>query len=149
VAASQQRLQAPASHKPPPPHALSPPPPQGAKKPVIYLGGGCLDASEEVREFVAHTRIPVASTLMGLGVYPSDDPLSLNMLGMHGTVYANYAVDQADLLVAMGVRWAAGRGAARAIECGRASRCTVHQGSVPGMRPRWPSRRRPPRAGGP
>eukprot|EP00877_Chromochloris_zofingiensis_P001540 jgi/Chrzof1/11387/Cz05g34270.t1 len=78
---------------------------KGAKKPVIYLGGGCLDASEEVREFVSKTGLPVASTLMGLGVYPGSDPLALQMLGMHGTVYANYAVDQADLLIALGVRF--------------------------------------------
>ncbi len=49
--------------------------------------------------------IPVASTLMGLGSFPQDDPLALHMLGMHGTVYANYAVDQADLLIALGVRF--------------------------------------------
>ena len=78
---------------------------------MVYLGGGCSDASEEVREFIARARLPVASTLMGLGVYPSSDELSLNMLGMHGTVYANYSVDQADLLVALGVRWGAGGGA--------------------------------------
>lgn len=61
---------------------------------IIYLGGGCLDAAAEVRAFVAATGIPVAQTLMGLGAYPVADPLSLQMLGMHGTVYANYAVDQ-------------------------------------------------------
>lgn len=61
---------------------------------VVYLGGGCLDAGKEVREFVQRTQIPVAQTLMGLGTYPVADPLSLQMLGMHGTVYANYAIDQ-------------------------------------------------------
>jgi hypothetical protein len=61
---------------------------------VIYLGGGTLDASPEVREFVSRTGIPVVSTLMGLGSFPSTDPLALQMLGMHGTVYANYSVDQ-------------------------------------------------------
>jgi glyoxylate carboligase len=61
---------------------------------VVYLGGGCLDASPEVREFIKHTNIPVASTLMGLGTYPATDPLALQMLGMHGTVFANYSVDQ-------------------------------------------------------
>jgi acetolactate synthase-1/2/3 large subunit len=76
-----------------------------AKKPVLYVGGGCLDASEELREFVRHTGIPVAQTLMGLGTFPASDPLALQMLGMHGTVAANFAVDQADLLLAFGVRF--------------------------------------------
>ncbi|CAK9183180.1 unnamed protein product [Ilex paraguariensis] len=76
-----------------------------AKKPVLYVGGGCLNSSEELRHFVELTRIPVASTLMGLGTYPCSDELSLHMLGMHGTVYANYAVDRSDLLLAFGVRF--------------------------------------------
>ena len=53
----------------------------------------------------ARPGIPVTMTLMGLGAFPSDDPLSLDMLGMHGSVYANYAVDEADLLLAFGVRF--------------------------------------------
>lgn len=61
---------------------------------MIYCGGGTLDAAPELREFVKRTGIPVASTLMGLGSFPGTDPLALQMLGMHGTVYANYAVDQ-------------------------------------------------------
>ncbi|KAL2613292.1 hypothetical protein R1flu_024984 [Riccia fluitans] len=76
-----------------------------AKKPVVYSGGGCNHASEELREFVELTGIPITTTLMGLGSYPGSDPLCLQMLGMHGTVYANYAVDQADLLLAFGVRF--------------------------------------------
>ncbi|PSR89456.1 Acetolactate synthase, partial [Actinidia chinensis var. chinensis] len=76
-----------------------------AKKPVLYVGGGCLNSSEELRRFVELTGIPVASTLMGLGSYPCSDELSLQMLGMHGTVYANYAVDRSDLLLAFGVRF--------------------------------------------
>nr|ACD62497.1 acetolactate synthase [Bassia scoparia] len=76
-----------------------------AKKPVLYVGGGCLNSGEELRKFVELTGIPVASTLMGLGAYPCNDDLSLHMLGMHGTVYANYAVDKADLLLAFGVRF--------------------------------------------
>jgi acetolactate synthase-1/2/3 large subunit len=78
-----------------------------AKKPVIYAGGGVItgDASDELRELVRKTGIPVTMTLMGLGAYPGDDRLSLDMLGMHGSVYANYAVDQADLLIAIGVRF--------------------------------------------
>ncbi|XP_022135133.1 acetolactate synthase 3, chloroplastic-like [Momordica charantia] len=76
-----------------------------SKKPVLYVGGGCLNSSEELRRFVGLTGIPVASTLMGLGAYPCNDELSLQMLGMHGTVYANYAVDKSDLLLAFGVRF--------------------------------------------
>src|SRR5207247_214867 len=78
-----------------------------SKRPVIYAGGGVImgDASAEVRELSRKTGIPVTMTLMGLGAYPNDAPLSLDMLGMHGSVYANYAVDQADLLLAFGVRF--------------------------------------------
>ncbi|XP_042489135.1 acetolactate synthase 2, chloroplastic-like [Macadamia integrifolia] len=76
-----------------------------SKKPVLYVGGGCLNSSEELRRFVELTGIPVASTLMGLGAYPTRDELSLQMLGMHGTVYANYAVEKSDLLLAFGVRF--------------------------------------------
>ena len=78
-----------------------------AKRPVIYAGGGLItgDASAELRELVKKTGIPITMTLMGLGVYPGTDELSLDMLGMHGSVYANYAVDEADLLIALGVRF--------------------------------------------
>ena len=64
-----------------------------------------MNSSEELRRFVELTGVPVASTLMGLGAYPIADENSLQMLGMHGTVYANYAVDKADLLLAFGVRF--------------------------------------------
>nr|WOV65537.1 acetolactate synthase 6 [Linum usitatissimum] len=76
-----------------------------SKKPVLYVGGGCLNSSNELSRFVELTGIPVASTLMGLGSYPVGDELSLQMLGMHGTVYANYAVEHSDLLLAFGVRF--------------------------------------------
>ncbi|KAJ6418084.1 hypothetical protein OIU84_001466 [Salix udensis] len=76
-----------------------------SKKPVLYVGGGCLNSSEELKRFVELTGIPVASTLMGLGAFPVGDELSLQMLGMHGTVYANYAVDKSDMLLAFGVRF--------------------------------------------
>ncbi len=78
-----------------------------AKRPVIYAGGGVIagEASGELRELVRRTGIPVTMTLMGLGAFSADDPLCLDMLGMHGSVYANYAVDQADLLLAIGVRF--------------------------------------------
>ena len=77
------------------------------KRPVIYSGGGVImgDASPELRELVRKTKIPVTMTLMGLGAFPNEEPLSLDMLGMHGSVYANLAVDQADLLLAFGVRF--------------------------------------------
>ena len=78
-----------------------------AKRPVIYAGGGIIsgDASEELRALAKKTGIPVTMTVMGLGAFPSDSPLTLDMLGMHGSVYANYAVEQADLLIALGVRF--------------------------------------------
>ena len=76
-----------------------------SKKPVLYVGGGCVDAGEEIKELVRLTGIPVAQTLMGLGSFPEEDPLALQMLGMHGTVVANYAVNEADLLLAFGVRF--------------------------------------------
>nr|AFK80029.1 acetohydroxyacid synthase [Lobosphaera incisa] len=76
-----------------------------AKRPTLYVGGGALDSSAELREFVRLTDIPVAQTLMGLGTFPEEDPLALQMLGMHGTVYANYAVNDSDLLLAFGVRF--------------------------------------------
>lgn len=78
-----------------------------AKRPVIYAGGGIIaaNASDELRELVKKTGIPITSTVMGLGAFPSDDSLSLDMLGMHGSVYANYAVNESDLLIALGVRF--------------------------------------------
>ena len=78
-----------------------------ARRPVIYAGGGIVtaEASEALRTLVQKTGIPVTTTLMGLGTYPGSDRLSLDMLGMHGSVYANLAVDQADLLLALGVRF--------------------------------------------
>ncbi|RVW40147.1 Acetolactate synthase 2, chloroplastic [Vitis vinifera] len=76
-----------------------------SKRPVVYAGGGCMNCSEELRRFVGLTGIPVASTLMGLGIFACTDDLSLHMLGMHGTIQANYAVDRSDLLLAFGVRF--------------------------------------------
>lgn len=78
-----------------------------AKRPVIYAGGGVIasEASAELRELVKRTGIPVTMTVMGLGAFPNSDPLSLDMLGMHGSVYANYAVRDCDLLIALGVRF--------------------------------------------
>ena len=78
-----------------------------ARRPVIYAGGGVIQAgaSAELRKLVEKTGIPITTTVMGLGAYPGTDELSLDMLGMHGSVYANYAVDQADLLIGLGVRF--------------------------------------------
>ncbi|MBT5652817.1 MAG: acetolactate synthase large subunit, partial [Nitrospina sp.] len=80
---------------------------QTAKRPIIYAGGGIISsgASEELRAFAKKTGIPVTTTAMGLGAFPSNDPLSLRMLGMHGAVYANIAINHADLVIAMGVRF--------------------------------------------
>jgi acetolactate synthase-1/2/3 large subunit len=78
-----------------------------AERPVIYAGGGIGigRAIHAFRQFVAETAIPVVSTLKGLGAIPTDEPLFLGMLGMHGTRAANSAVQQADLLVAVGARF--------------------------------------------
>lgn len=76
-----------------------------SKRPMLYVGGGCVDAYPELAEFVEKTKIPVVQTLMGLGAFSEQDPLALQMLGMHGTVAANYAVHEADLLLAIGVRF--------------------------------------------
>ncbi|MGE3780604.1 MAG: biosynthetic-type acetolactate synthase large subunit [Pirellulaceae bacterium] len=78
-----------------------------AKRPIIYAGGGIIasEASSELREFARKTNIPVTMTVMGLGAFPSDDSLSMDMLGMHGSVYSNWAVRDCDLLIALGVRF--------------------------------------------
>lgn len=78
-----------------------------AAKPVIYAGGGVIlsNASNELRRLAKKTNIPVTMTLMGLGCFPGTDPLSLGMLGMHGTYRANMAVTHCDLLIAVGARF--------------------------------------------
>jgi acetolactate synthase I/II/III large subunit len=78
-----------------------------AKRPVLYVGGGVVlgDASEELRALASSDRFPVTSTLMGLGSFPSEGPQWLGMLGMHGTRTANYSMDQADLICAIGARF--------------------------------------------
>jgi acetolactate synthase I/II/III large subunit len=78
-----------------------------ARKPILYTGGGVINAnaSEELRELAAADRFPVTSTLMGLGAYPASGEQWLGMLGMHGTRAANYAMDEADLIVAIGSRF--------------------------------------------
>jgi acetolactate synthase-1/2/3 large subunit len=76
-------------------------------RPVIYAGGGVITAGahEELRQLAELLLAPVATTLMGLGGFPGNHPLSLGMLGMHGTKYANYAVCECDLLIAVGARF--------------------------------------------
>ena len=78
-----------------------------AKRPVIYCGGGIIsgEASAELLEFAERAQIPVTTTLMGVGAFPETHPLSLKWLGMHGTVAANNAANEADLLFALGVRF--------------------------------------------
>ncbi len=78
-----------------------------AQRPVIYFGGGAIlsGAAEELLRFVELLRVPTTYTLMGIGGIPGDHPLSLGMLGMHGTYRANLAVDECDVLVAIGARF--------------------------------------------
>jgi acetolactate synthase I/II/III large subunit len=78
-----------------------------ARRPVIYAGGGVVNAnaSAELRELCLSDRLPVTCTLMGLGAFPAPHEQWLGMLGMHGTRAANYAMDEADLIVAIGARF--------------------------------------------
>ncbi len=78
-----------------------------AKKPVLYVGGGATlsDTSEELGKLAEMIQAPVTTTLMGMACFPKRHPLSLGMLGMHGTYYANMAVTNSDLLVAIGARF--------------------------------------------
>jgi len=78
-----------------------------AERPLIYAGGGVISAgaADALREFVHAFGVPVTTTLMGLGAYDTTDPLSLHMLGMHGTAFANYAIDDCDFLFAIGSRF--------------------------------------------
>ena len=78
-----------------------------AERPVIYVGGGVRYAlaHRELFELATKINAPVTTTLMGIGCFPEDHPLSLGMLGMHGTKYANYAVQESDLLMAVGARF--------------------------------------------
>ncbi|MEK6805480.1 MAG: biosynthetic-type acetolactate synthase large subunit [Pseudomonadota bacterium] len=78
-----------------------------AKRPLLYCGGGVINggASEALREFAHAFEIPAVTTLMGIGAYDTTDPLSLHMLGMHGTAFANYAVEDCDFLIAVAARF--------------------------------------------
>ncbi len=78
-----------------------------AERPLIYAGGGVIhgEASEALRSFASELGIPVVTTLMGIGAFDTTHPLSLRMLGMHGTAFANYAVEDCDFLLALGARF--------------------------------------------
>ncbi len=78
-----------------------------ARKPVILAGQGVLQSSayEELRQFAELTDTPVALTLLGLGVFPASHPLNLGMMGMHGEAWVNHAIQEADLLLAFGMRF--------------------------------------------
>ena len=78
-----------------------------AQRPLIYAGGGVInaEAAESLRAFADAFGIPVVTTLMGIGAYDTTRPLSMHMLGMHGTAFANYAVEDADFLFAVGARF--------------------------------------------
>ena len=78
-----------------------------SERPVIYAGGGIIisEASGELREMARITKIPVTLTLMGMGAFPQDSELFLGMLGMHGTYFANQAIQNSDLIIAIGARF--------------------------------------------
>jgi acetolactate synthase-1/2/3 large subunit len=78
-----------------------------SQRPVLYVGGGVIsgNASEPLRKLAKKANIPVTMTLMGLGAFDQNDPLSLDMLGMHGAAYANFAVQESDLLICVGARF--------------------------------------------
>jgi acetolactate synthase-1/2/3 large subunit len=78
-----------------------------AERPVLYIGGGVIiaNAAEELRILAEKAHLPVTMTLMGLGSYDQSKPESLDMLGMHGSAYANFAVQECDLLIAIGARF--------------------------------------------
>lgn len=80
---------------------------KAAKRPLIYAGGGVINANaaEALRKFADRFQIPVTTTLMGIGAQDTTSPLSLHMLGMHGAAYANYAVEDCDFLIAIGARF--------------------------------------------
>lgn len=76
-----------------------------AKRPVLYLGGGAINAADEIRQFAEKANLPTTMTLMALGMLPKVHPLSLGMLGMHGARSTNYILQEADLLIVMGARF--------------------------------------------
>lgn len=80
---------------------------EDSQRPLLYVGGGAITAGAhgELQQLAEHFNIPVTTTLMGLGAFDENHPLAVGMLGMHGTAYANYAVSECDLLIAVGARF--------------------------------------------
>ena len=80
---------------------------QQSKRPLLYYGGGCIAAGahEVAKAFAEKLRAPVTNTLLGKGSFPEQHDLSVGMLGMHGTAYANKAVIHCDLIMSIGGRW--------------------------------------------
>nr|UNJ15760.1 acetohydroxyacid synthase large subunit [Cyanidioschyzonaceae sp. 2] len=78
---------------------------QSSRQPLLYVGGGAQSASKELQQLAETFQIPVTTTLMGKGCFDETHPLYLGMLGMHGTAYANFAVSECDLLIALGARF--------------------------------------------
>ncbi|MDJ0690446.1 MAG: biosynthetic-type acetolactate synthase large subunit [Xenococcaceae cyanobacterium MO_188.B32] len=80
---------------------------RASERPLLYVGGGAIaaNAHEQLQKLAEHFQIPVTTTLMGLGSFDEHHPLSVGMLGMHGTAYANFAVSECDLLIAVGARF--------------------------------------------
>jgi acetolactate synthase-1/2/3 large subunit len=78
-----------------------------AKQPLLYVGGGAIaaNAHAQIQEFAERFQLPVTTTLMGIGAFDEHHPLSVGMLGMHGTAYANFSVSECDLLIALGARF--------------------------------------------
>ncbi len=80
---------------------------KASKRPLLYVGGGAISSGshEELQTLARNYQIPVTTTLMGKGIFDEQNPLSVGMLGMHGTAYANFAVTECDLLIAVGARF--------------------------------------------
>lgn len=78
-----------------------------SRQPLLYIGGGAIaaNAHAQLQEFAERFQLPVTTTLMGIGAFDEEHPLSVGMLGMHGTAYANFAVSECDLLIAVGARF--------------------------------------------
>ena len=78
-----------------------------SRRPLLYVGGGAIvsGAADTLRKFMKKFQIPAVTTLMGIGAVDTTDPLCLGMLGMHGTAYGNYAVDDCDMLICVGARF--------------------------------------------
>ena len=78
-----------------------------AHRPLLYVGGGAISAAahDSLKLLSERFQLPVTTTLMGKGAFDENDPLSVGMLGMHGTAYANFAVTECDLLIAVGARF--------------------------------------------